>query len=129
MNCYLSWSAAHPADQSPLMARQEAVLLALNREPRLATRKCVTIDPIGDRARSRQIDLLWQSTVHVSLVNQYDIVHARYRALFDKRLDPWSQRLTQHDRTPRLGTPCSYIAGDREPEPCDSNKRGRRVAV
>src|SRR5258708_30802870 len=109
------------------MAWQESILLPLNREPRLAMRKGIAIDPIGNRARSRQTDPLWQSTVHVSLVNQYDIVHARYRALFDKRLDPWSQRLTQHDRTPRLGTPCSYIAGDREPEPCDSSKRRRRV--
>src|ERR1700691_5886603 len=128
MNRYLGRSATHPANQSPLMVSQKSILLPLNRESRLAMRKRVAIDPIGYRARSRQIDPLWQSTVHVSLVDQYDIVHSRYRALFDNRLDPWTQRLAQHDRTPGLGTPCANIAGDGKPEPHDSSKRRRRIA-
>src|SRR5260370_10786653 len=112
MNCSLSWSASHPANQSPPMAGQESILLPLNREPRLPMGEGVTVDPIGYRARSWQIDRQRQSIVHVSMVNQYDIVHARYHALFDKRLDTRLQRLAQHDRTPGLGTPCSNIAGD-----------------
>src|SRR5271156_3910812 len=128
MNRHLSRGATHPANQSPLMAGQESILLPLNRESRLAMRQRVTIDPIGYRARSRQINPLWQTTVHVSLVNQYDIVHSRYRALFDNRLDPWTQRLAHDHRTPGLGTPCANIAGDREPEPHDSSKCGWRIA-